>query len=51
MIGKTPLQLAQKEAMELLDFLGLAQRANHKPAMLSGGEQHANLFRLAVVNP
>ena len=39
MIAKTPLQKAQKDAVELLGFLGLAQRADHKPAMLSGGEQ------------
>ena len=50
MIGKTPLQLAQKEAMELLDFLGLAQRANHKPAMLSGGEQQRVAVARALIN-
>ena len=50
MIGKIPLQKAQKEAMELLDFLGLAQRAYHKPAMLSGGEQQRVAVARALIN-
>ena len=50
MIGKTPLQKAQKDAMELLDFLGLAQRADHKPAMLSGGEQQRVAVARALIN-
>ena len=29
----------KRRAMELLDFLGLADRAGHKPAQLSGGEK------------
>jgi lipoprotein-releasing system ATP-binding protein len=50
MIGKTPLQKAQKEAMELLGFLGLAKRADHKPAMLSGGEQQRVAVARALIN-
>ena len=50
MIAKTPLQKAQKYAMELLDFLGLAQRADHKPAMLSGGEQQRVAVARALIN-
>ena len=50
MIGKTPLQKAQKDAMELLSYLGLAQRANHKPAMLSGGEQQRVAVARALIN-
>ncbi len=30
---------ANKRALELLDYFGLADRAKHKPTMLSGGEQ------------
>lgn len=30
---------AMKRAKETLDFLGLAERASHKPAELSGGEK------------
>lgn len=50
MIGKTPLHKAQKYAMELLDFLGLSQRADHKPAMLSGGEQQRVAVARALIN-
>ena len=50
MIGKIPLQKAQKKAMELLNFLGLAQRAYHKPAMLSGGEQQRVAVARALIN-
>ena len=50
MIAKTPLQKAHKDAMELLDFLGLAQRADHKPAMLSGGEQQRVAVARALIN-
>ena len=50
MIAKTPLQKAQEFAMELLDFLGLAQRADHKPAMLSGGEQQRVAVARALIN-
>ena len=50
MICKTPLHKAQKYAMELLDFLGLSQRADHKPAMLSGGEQQRVAVARALIN-
>ena len=50
MIAKTPLKKAQKNAMELLDFLGLAKRVDHKPAMLSGGEQQRVAVARALIN-
>jgi len=50
MIGKISLRKAQKYAMELLDFLGLSQRADHKPAMLSGGEQQRVAVARALIN-
>lgn len=50
MIGKTPLHKAQKHAMELLGFLGLSQRGDHKPAMLSGGEQQRVAVARALIN-
>ena len=50
MIAKTPLKKAQKNAMELLDFLGLARRTDHKPAMLSGGEQQRVAVARALIN-
>ena len=50
MIGKTPLHKAQKHAMELLGFWGLSQRADPKPAMLSGGEQQRVAVARALIN-
>ena len=36
--------------MELLDFMGLADRANHKPNELSGGEKQRVAVARALVN-
>ena len=36
LIGGKSATVAQKDAMEMLDFLGLAERAKHKPSELSG---------------
>lgn len=41
---------AQKRAVELLDFLGLSDRAQHKPAQLSGGEKQRVAVARALVN-
>ncbi len=41
---------AEKEATELLDFLGLSDRMNHKPNELSGGEQQRVAVARALVN-
>lgn len=41
---------AQKRAMELLGFLKLADRANHKPAELSGGENQRVAVARALMN-
>jgi len=37
-------------AMELLDYLGLAERASHRPAELSGGEAQRGAVARALVN-
>ena len=50
MIAKTPMKKAQNDGMELLSFLGLSDRANHKPAMLSGGEQQRVAVARALIN-
>lgn len=41
---------AKKRAMELLDFMGLADRAKHKPNELSGGEKQRIAVARALVN-
>lgn len=41
---------AEHEAAELLRMMGLAQRATHKPAALSGGEQQRVAIARALVN-
>ena len=41
---------AEKRAMELLDFLHLNSRADHKPNALSGGEQQRVSVARALVN-
>ncbi len=40
----------EKRAKELLDFLGLSHRYNHKPNELSGGEQQRVAVARALVN-
>jgi lipoprotein-releasing system ATP-binding protein len=41
---------AKKRASELLDFMGLADRAEHKPNELSGGEKQRVAVARALVN-
>ncbi|MHC1705821.1 MAG: ABC transporter ATP-binding protein [Tenuifilaceae bacterium] len=38
------------KAKDLLDFLGLSQRLNHKPSELSGGEQQRVAVARALIN-
>jgi lipoprotein-releasing system ATP-binding protein len=49
-IGKTSKADAEKRAKELLGFLGLSQRMEHKPAELSGGEQQRVAVARALIN-
>jgi lipoprotein-releasing system ATP-binding protein len=41
---------AEKHAAELLDFLGLGERLDHKPSQLSGGEQQRVAVARAIIN-
>lgn len=41
---------AEAEALELLHVLGLSERANHKPAELSGGENQRVAVARALIN-
>jgi lipoprotein-releasing system ATP-binding protein len=49
-IKKTSKSKATKQALELLDYLGLANRAHHRPNMLSGGEQQRVAMARALIN-
>ena len=49
-IAGTPRREAARRADELLDFMGLAGRAAHKPAELSGGEKQRVAVARALVN-
>ncbi len=49
-IKNTPKARAESKAKELLNFLGLTKRYNHKPNELSGGEQQRVAVARALVN-
>jgi len=49
-IAKRGKREAEYKAMELLELLGLRERANHKPNQLSGGEQQRIAVARAMVN-
>lgn len=50
LIGGKSATVAQKDAMEMLYFLGLADRAKHKPSELSGGEKQRVAVARALIN-
>jgi len=45
-----PAKQAQSRALELLDTVGVAPRAHHRPGELSGGEQQRVAFCRALAN-
>lgn len=49
-IAGTSNKEARKRAMELLDFMGLTERADHKPNELSGGEKQRVAVARALMN-
>ena len=50
LIAKTPKDEAEKHAKELLSFLQLTDREQHKPAELSGGERQRVAVARALIN-
>lgn len=50
LIGGASKKAAKKRAEELLAFMGLSERAVHKPAELSGGEKQRVAVARALVN-
>jgi len=49
-IAKRPRKEVEAKAGELLDFLGLSDRLDHKPGELSGGEQQRVAVARALIN-
>lgn len=50
LIGGEKPALAEKKAKEMLDFLSLTDRVDHKPAELSGGEKQRVAVARALIN-
>jgi len=50
LIGKVGLSEAKRSAREILDFLALQDRMEHKPAELSGGEKQRVAVARALIN-
>lgn len=50
LIAKRDKEEAKSKAMELLSFLGVAERAEHKPSELSGGEKQRVAVARALIN-
>ena len=50
LIGGTSRKEAKQRALELLEAVGLTDRAEHKPAQLSGGEQQRVAIARALIN-
>jgi lipoprotein-releasing system ATP-binding protein len=49
-IAKTPSEETEKKAREILGFLNLQERLDHKPKELSGGEQQRVAVARALIN-
>ena len=49
-LAGTPIRAARARAEELLTAMGLAERLDHRPAELSGGEQQRAAIARALVN-
>jgi lipoprotein-releasing system ATP-binding protein len=49
-IANEPAKKVEQRAMELMSLLGVAQRKDHKPSQMSGGEQQRTAVARALIN-
>lgn len=49
-IGGTPREEAERRALQLLEYMNLTDRKDHKPSQLSGGEQQRVAVARALIN-
>lgn len=50
LIGGTSQSKSYAKAMELIEYLGLKERAHHRPTQLSGGEKQRTAVARALIN-
>ncbi len=50
LVSHTPSKKARKRALEMLDIVGLSERAQHRPAELSGGQRQRVTIARALTN-
>ncbi|HYU76253.1 MAG TPA: ABC transporter ATP-binding protein [Ktedonobacteraceae bacterium] len=50
LVSRTPSKKARKRALEMLELVGLSDRAQHRPAELSGGQRQRVTIARALTN-
>jgi putative ABC transport system ATP-binding protein len=50
LVSRVPGKKARKRALEMLDLVGLSERARHRPAELSGGQRQRVTIARALTN-
>lgn len=50
LISKNNKKVAEERAKELLEFVGISHRLNHKPKKMSGGEQQRVAIARSIIN-